>query len=98
MRALTEIEKSFIYGSDGNDSYNPTSLIVGSISTIAKLPTPISLAVGVTTELAIQAAPHMPVNVPMPQVPMGPTWNGSGGSRPSPSASLSTFSTPDSSN
>ncbi len=39
MRALTEAELSCIYGSDGNDSYNPTSLIVGSLSTIAKLPT-----------------------------------------------------------
>ena len=95
MRALTEVELSCINGSDGNDSYNPTSLSVGSLSTIAKLPTPVSLAVGVGTEIAIQAAPHMPVNVAIPQVPMGPTWNGSGGGRPSPSSSLST---PDSSN
>lgn len=40
MRALTEVELSCINGSDGNDSYNPTSLIVGSLSTIAKLPPP----------------------------------------------------------
>ena len=56
MRALTEVELSCINGSDGNDSYNPTSLIVGSLSTIAKLPTPVSLAVGVGTEIAIR--PH----------------------------------------
>ncbi|MCF6687910.1 E492 group microcin [Raoultella terrigena] len=95
MRALTEVELSFIHGADGNDSYNPISLIVGSLSTIAKLPTPVSLAVGIGTEIAIQASPHMPVHVPVPKIPMGPTWNGSGGGRPSPSASLST---PDSSN
>lgn len=90
MRALMEVELSFIQGSDGKDSYNPAPIIISSLSTIAKLPTPISLSVGIATEVAVQAAPHMPVNVPIPKVPMGPTWNGSGGSRPSPSGSLST--------
>ncbi|OJT36105.1 hypothetical protein [Serratia plymuthica] len=48
-------------------------------------------AVGGAVQTVVQGAiNHGPVNVPIPQVPMGPSWNGSaGGSRPSPSTSLS---------
>lgn len=40
MRGLTEIEQPFIYGSDGNDSYNPTSLLGGVSAPSAAAPSP----------------------------------------------------------
>ncbi|PEI05876.1 microcin [Pantoea agglomerans] len=33
---------------------------------------------GVVQTVVQGAAAQMPVNVPIPQVPLGPTWNGSG--------------------
>ncbi|MDZ5848905.1 hypothetical protein U4K67_26155, partial [Klebsiella pneumoniae] len=39
----------------------------------------VGAAGGVTQTVLQGAAAHMPVNVPIPKVPMGPSWNGSKG-------------------
>lgn len=42
---------------------------------------PVGSAVTAAVQTVVQeAVEHGPVNVPIPVVPMGPTWNGSGGS------------------
>ncbi|MCW2479727.1 hypothetical protein [Candidatus Symbiopectobacterium sp. NZEC135] len=76
MRELTVNEIQSISGA-GNDSYDPTSLIVGIGTTLMKLPTPVGVGVTVGTEVLLQAKQHLPVSTPVP-VMIGPTWNGSG--------------------
>lgn len=39
-------------------------------------------ATGAIQAVVQEAVKHGPVNVPIPVVPMGPTWNGSGGASP----------------
>lgn len=72
MKELSVSETASVYGA--GESWDPTSLLVGIAS--SKLPPQISIPIAITTEIAVQAKPHMPVKVPVP-VMIGPSWNGS---------------------
>ncbi|WP_410529563.1 hypothetical protein H0S68_24535 (plasmid) [Serratia sp. AXJ-M] len=74
MKELSVSEISSVYG-----GWDATSLLVGIAS--SKLPPQISIPIAITTEIAIQAKPHMPVKTPIP-VLIGPSWNGSGKNHP----------------
>jgi len=77
MKKRNRNEIKWIAGGAG-DTWDPTSVTIGSAATMLRLPPPVGLAVGIVTEVAIQAAPHLPVSTPVP-VLIGPSWNGSGG-------------------
>jgi len=77
MKKLNRNEIKWIVGGAG-DNWDLTSVTIGSAATILRLPPPVGLAVGIVTEVAIKAAPHLPVSTPIP-VLIGPSWNGSAG-------------------
>lgn len=73
MKELSASEMEFIAGA--GDDWNPTSFAVGVASTVLKVPTPVNLALSAATEIAVQAAPHLPVNNPVP-VLVNPSFSG----------------------
>lgn len=48
---------------------------MGVASTVLKVPTPVNLALSAATEIAVQAAPHLPVKNSVP-VLVNPSFSG----------------------
>ncbi|ECC1695096.1 microcin [Salmonella enterica subsp. salamae] len=89
MRELDNKELDFVGGA-GDPLADPNSQILRQVMANAAwgaafvirggLPgMAVGMAGGVAQTVIQGAAAQMPVNVPIPQVPMGPTWNGSKG-------------------
>nr|AAA88772.1 microcin 24 precursor [Escherichia coli] len=88
MRELDREELNCVGGA-GDPLADPNSQIVRQIMSNAAWGPPlvperfrgmaVGAAGGVTQTVLQGAAAHMPVNVPIPKVPMGPSWNGSKG-------------------
>ncbi|EAA8037481.1 microcin [Salmonella enterica subsp. enterica] len=89
MRELDNKELYFVGGA-GDPLADPNSQILRQVMANAAwgaafgirggLPgMAVGMAGGVTQTFIQGAAAQMPVNVPIPKVPMGPTWNGSKG-------------------
>lgn len=50
-------------------------LVVGVGASATRLvPPPVGVGIAITTDILSRAANHMPINSPMPNVPMNPNW------------------------
>lgn len=50
-------------------------LVIGvGASSMRMIPPPVGVGITITADVLARAANHLPVNTPMPNVPMGPNW------------------------